>query len=87
MGNICHFIFEDAYNIFGAFYLCITNSSLFRKIVSFVYSGKEVHDKLNQPKFQYIACLTIGCYNAIFRNLPSGAVLYADLEGESSAGF
>jgi hypothetical protein len=75
------------YNIFGTFYLYITNSSLFRKVVSPVYSGKEVHDKLNQTKFQYIVCLTIGCYNAFIQNLPSGDALYADLEGESAAGF
>jgi hypothetical protein len=75
------------YNIFGTFYLCIINLSLFRKIVSPLYSGKEVHDKLNQPMFQYVVCLTMRFYNVIFRNLPSRAVLYADLEGVRAAGF
>lgn len=75
------------YNIFGTFYLYIIKSSLFKKVVSPLYSGKEVHDKLNQTKLQCIVCLTIGCYNAIIRNFPSGAALYADLEGESAGGF
>lgn len=87
MRKICHFIFEDVYNIFDTFYLCIINFNLFRKVVSPLYSGKEMHDKLNQTTFQYIVCLTIRRYNAIIRNLPSRAALYADLEGKRSAGF
>jgi len=75
------------YNIFGTFYLCIINLSVFIKVVSPLYSGKEAHDKLNQPAFQYIVCLTIRFYNAIVRNLPSRAALYADLDGERSAEF
>jgi hypothetical protein len=87
--NIRHFIFEDVYNIFSTFYLCITNLNLFREVVSplRVYSDKEVHEKLNQPTFQYIVCFTVGFYNAIIRNLPSRAALYADLEGERAVGF
>jgi hypothetical protein len=74
------------YNIFGTF-LCITNLSLFRKVISPLYSGKEVHENLKQPMFQHIVYLNIGCYNAITRKLPSGVTLCADSEGERAAGF